>query len=556
MRFGRRQSASACLFTVVVGGALAWGLLLRDTPPPEAPDRSVTTTPPQISESSRGGGQRELVLLGSHVQVRVDGPDAARKVRAVVVRLRQLERKLSPVRPSSELARMFAADDPVRGGPDAQAFFASVTETQRALPTALPKPPWTKPQWTKSQPWLARTLLGYAASVVLTELRQAGTIRAAVVAGDDRWLLGRGAEAPWRFTVVNPHWPDRALREGFASDAAVSTFSAERGEPCASVTVVSARLAAASSWARGLCALGPDGALAWAAERPGTEILFVDPGGRARTTRGWREQVGPEEVAESRDLLASFEGGRGEAATVAIPSGSFLSGDAREPRSTGAFRIEKREVTNQRYRAFLDDTESAGHEHCDPDEPPEKEHTPRYWREFRTPLSRRSGAAALAPFSDSTFRRDDHPVVGIDWWDAAAFCRWAGRALPTQREWEKAARGDDGRIWPWGDRWDERRANTGGEKWGEKDGFLYAAPADSFHDGASVYGMLNAAGNVSEWTRDGQVAGGSSKTMIATMRSPRTTRSGSMKRALLCITGNRGTWRRMGAAIVPRNRAA
>jgi iron(II)-dependent oxidoreductase len=92
---------------------------------------------------------------------------------------------------------------------------------------------------------------------------------------------------------------------------------------------------------------------------------------------------------------------------------------------------------------------------------------------------------------------DDLPVTFVDWGEASAFCAWAGGRLPTAEEWEKAARGTDGRRWPWGDEADPARAHVGpGIKRGAPD------PVGSRPAGASPYGLLDMAGNVWEWTAD------------------------------------------------------
>ncbi|MDI6777619.1 MAG: SUMF1/EgtB/PvdO family nonheme iron enzyme [Patescibacteria group bacterium] len=136
----------------------------------------------------------------------------------------------------------------------------------------------------------------------------------------------------------------------------------------------------------------------------------------------------------------------------------------------GNFYIDKKEVSNGDYKMFVD---AINH-------------------------------VAPALWSDQNLNSPSLPVVGVDWNDADAYCRWLGKRLPTEAEWEKAARGTDGRIWPWGNVWDPTRDNHGdGTEYGfdESDGYKYTAPVGA-ELGTSPYGVLNMAGNVYEWVAD------------------------------------------------------
>lgn len=95
--------------------------------------------------------------------------------------------------------------------------------------------------------------------------------------------------------------------------------------------------------------------------------------------------------------------------------------------------------------------------------------------------------------------QDTHPIVNVSWDDATAYAKWAGAALPTEAQWEKAARGTDGRTFPWGNDWDAGKAQCSKVEWGDAKS---PAAVGSFAAGISPYGCLDMAGNVFEWCAD------------------------------------------------------
>ncbi len=162
---------------------------------------------------------------------------------------------------------------------------------------------------------------------------------------------------------------------------------------------------------------------------------------------------------------------------VEIPAGPFTMGtNAGDPEDgpayevdLPAFEIDKFEVINADFATFV---ETTGY----------------------TTFAEESGYASWRDEWEEG--EDSHPVARVTWEDANAYCTWLDKRLPTEAEWEKAARSDDERTYPWGNTWDPNKANA------KEAGLRGPVAVGSFGAGASPYGVEDMAGNVWEWTAD------------------------------------------------------
>lgn len=175
---------------------------------------------------------------------------------------------------------------------------------------------------------------------------------------------------------------------------------------------------------------------------------------------------------------------------VAVPGSWFrmgsVDGRGNERPARGVyvdgFAMDRYEVTNAQYRRYVIAT---------------GEPAPPYWAGDHYPTN-----------------QADHPVLGVSWIQADGYCRWAGKRLPTEAEWELSCRGPEGFTYPWGDAWDEAMANVAAQPLphradafpllasGTPAGEAFPEPIGSHLGGASAYGILDLCGNAAEWVAD------------------------------------------------------
>lgn len=166
---------------------------------------------------------------------------------------------------------------------------------------------------------------------------------------------------------------------------------------------------------------------------------------------------------------------------ILIPAGEFIRGtNGRLPDegpehtlSVKAFKIDKYEVTNLQYQQSLAHTNRKA---------------PKHFVNQQYPAG-----------------KADHPVVYVSWYDAKKYCEWSGKRLPTDIEWEKAARGTDARTYPWGEEFSIEYVNSP-VRWTTLELVGDTTPVGAFEQGKSVYGLYDTSGNAWEWTSSGYAA--------------------------------------------------
>lgn len=210
-------------------------------------------------------------------------------------------------------------------------------------------------------------------------------------------------------------------------------------------------------------------------------ILVVSPTNPLRPTSTPTFGIGSMQISEKDGMVQLY-----------VPAGRFLMGssdgnsDENPPHEVylDAYWIDQTEVTNGQFILFLNDL-GEYKEGCDGQDCVET-------------LDENSESHILRQGKDYVVEEGfyDHPAILVNWYGASAYCAWAGRALPTEAQWEKAARGVDGRNYSWGNTRPTCQLANYVNCVGN------TAPVGSYIAGASLYGALDMAGNVREWVRD------------------------------------------------------
>ncbi len=185
---------------------------------------------------------------------------------------------------------------------------------------------------------------------------------------------------------------------------------------------------------------------------------------------------------------------------IEIPAGDYPTSNGTAHLNT--FWIDKYEITigqYARFLAYLEKHPTADSELNHPKQPRMLNHAPENW-DIYYGQAKANGAAHSAPISLNS------PAIVVTWWDAYAYAKWKGRELPTEDEWEAAARGKQGLVYPWGNEFDQKKVNSNADfnagdpaAKGKVDGFNWWGDADLQKGDKSPFDVIGMAGNVSEW---------------------------------------------------------
>ncbi|MGE3154457.1 MAG: SUMF1/EgtB/PvdO family nonheme iron enzyme [Nitrospiraceae bacterium] len=200
-----------------------------------------------------------------------------------------------------------------------------------------------------------------------------------------------------------------------------------------------------------------------------------------RTEQHTEVQVPSREVKETQSVSLRIEPQSTEAPAgmVLVPRGPFLYGEEKRRETIDHdYWIDSFPVVNEEFGVFIS---AGGYQ------------DQVHWSQEGWAWKTNNSVQSPVSWNDIEWNKPNRPVVGVSFYEAEAYATWTGKRLPTEQEWEKAARGTDGRIYPWGDEFEKNKCNSG------ESSICRTTPKTRYPDGVSPYGCYDMAGNVWEW---------------------------------------------------------